>query len=220
MKHLDLFSGIGGFALAARWAGCETIAFCEIEPFAQAVLRKNFPGVPIHDDVTKFDGRPFRGRVDILTGGFPCQDISVAGKGAGIEGERSGLWREMLRIITECRPAIVVAENVPALRNRGADQVLSDLEAAGYTGGAFVVGADDIGATHRRKRVWIVAFAQCDDGSRRQMARRGQSPSLPSEMAHGDDSFTGASMAYNEGQRRGSGQIEVSREHPERQGPN
>lgn len=157
--HLDLFSGIGGFALAARWAGLTTIAFCECELFCQAVLRKNFPGVPIHADVTTFDAEPLLGRVGLLTGGFPCQDISAAGKGAGLDGARSGLWFEMLRVIRECRPDAVLIENVPALKSRGADTVLCGLEEAGYTAGAYVVGADDIGASHRRKRVWIVAYA-------------------------------------------------------------
>lgn len=156
MNHVDLFSGIGGFALAARWAGYETIQFCEIEPFCHKVLIKNFPGVPIHADIVSFAGQSFRGRVDLLTAGFPCQDISAAGKGEGLTGSRSGLWFEALRVITECRPTRVVIENVPALRTRGIDTVLEGLETAGYTCWPLVVGADDVGATHRRKRVWIV----------------------------------------------------------------
>ena len=161
MKAVDLFSGIGGLSLAGSRAGIETIQFCEIEPFCQAVLKKNFPGVPIHADVRTFDGQSFRGRVDFLWGGFPCQDISGAGKGAGIvEGKRSSLWFEFLRIIGEIRPTICLIENVPALRNRGADVVLQGLEEAGYSAEAFVVGADDLGATHRRKRVWIVAYSR------------------------------------------------------------
>ena len=99
VKHLDLFSGIGGFALAARWAGFETIGFCEIDKYAQKVLKKNFPGIPIYEDVTKLNGSQFKD-IYLLTGGFPCQDISIAGKGAGIEGERSGLWSELHRIIS------------------------------------------------------------------------------------------------------------------------
>jgi len=160
MKMLDLFSGIGGFSLAAQWAGIETIQFCEIDPFCQKVLAKNFAGVPIHDDIRTFDSKPFRGRIDLLTGGFPCQDVSCANpSGKGLDGERSGLWAEMLRIIRECKPSFVVAENVAALRIRGADRVLSDLESAGYTCGAFVVRADYAGAPHRRKRVFIVAYS-------------------------------------------------------------
>ena len=163
--HLDLFSGIAGFALAARWAGYETVQFCEIDSFCQTVIAKNFPGVPIHDDITNFDGRPFRGRIGLLTGGFPCQQISVAGGGEGLikaDGtptDKSGLWFELLRVIRECRPDRIVVENVPALRTRGIDTVLEGLEEAGYTCWPLVVGADDVGATHRRKRVWIVGVA-------------------------------------------------------------
>ena len=154
---MDVFSGIGGFSLAGRNVGFKTLNFVEIDPFCRAVLAKNFPGVPIENDIRTFDGRPFRGRVNVLCGGFPCQDISVAGKQAGIEnGARSGLWSEMYRIICECQPTFCLIENVSNLRNNGADRVLGDLETAGYTCGAFVVGADDIGASHRRKRVWIV----------------------------------------------------------------
>ena len=177
-RHLDLFSGIGGFALAARRTGFETIQFCEIDGFCQAVLQKNFPGVLIHDDITTFDARPFDGTVDLITGGFPCQDISAAGKGAGlIEGKRSSLWFELLRVIVEVRPAVCLIENVPALRTRGADRVLQDLAEAGYTAEAFVVGADDVGASHRRKRVWIVAYrddAQPVSGGEPVFAGRGE----------------------------------------------
>ena len=97
MTHLDLFSGIGGFALAARWSGLETTAFCENDPYCERVLRKNFPGVPIHDDIQTLDGTQFKD-IYLITGGFPCQDISIAGKGAGIDGQRSGLWTELHRM--------------------------------------------------------------------------------------------------------------------------
>ena len=96
MKHLDLFSGIGGFALAARWVGWETVGFCEIDPYCQKVLRKHWPNVPIYEDIRNLE---HRGSVDVITAGFPCQDISVAGKQAGIEGERSGLWSELARVL-------------------------------------------------------------------------------------------------------------------------
>ncbi len=157
MRHLDLFSGIGGFALAARWVGWETVAFCEIEPYCQKVLAKHWPGIPIYDDIktitadTESDGRRQRwarrvvangkngspkktasvGPIDIITGGFPCQDISLAGKGAGIDGERSGLWSELARVISEVRPAYAVLENVSALLGRGLDRVAGDLAKCG-----------------------------------------------------------------------------------------
>ena len=130
-KHLDLFSGIGGFALAARWAGIETVGFCEIDKYAQKVLQKNFPGVPIYEDVNKLNGSEFKD-IYLLTGGFPCQDISIAGKGAGIEGERSGLWSELFRIIGEVRPKYALIENVPALTFRGGTRVIGDLTEIGY----------------------------------------------------------------------------------------
>ena len=160
-KHLDLFSGIGGFALAARWAGIETIGFCEIDKYAQKVLQKNFPGVPIYEDVTKLNGSEFKD-IYLLTGGFPCQDISIAGKGAGIEGERSGLWSELFRIIGEVRPKYALIENVPALTFRGGTRVIGDLTEIGYDTEWQIVGADDVGAPHKRKRIWIVAYPKCN----------------------------------------------------------
>ena len=161
MKHLDLFSGIGGFALAARWAGFETIGFCEIDKYAQKVLKKNFPGVPIYEDVTKLSGSKFKD-IFLITGGFPCQDISIAGKGAGIEGERSGLWSELFRIIGEVRPKYALIENVPALTFRGGTRVIADLTEIGYDTEWQIVGANQVGALHRRDRIWIVAYSECN----------------------------------------------------------
>jgi DNA (cytosine-5)-methyltransferase 1 len=160
MRVLDLFSGIGGIALGLERAGMTTIAFCEADPFCREWLAQQWPEVPQHDDVRSLDAAAFRGRVDIVAGGFPCQDVSVAGKGAGLDGERSGLWREMLRVVRDVRPRWVLAENVPALRTRGADRVLGDLESAGYACWPLVVGARHVGAPHRRDRVWIVAHKQ------------------------------------------------------------
>ena len=159
---LDLFSGIGGMSLGLERAGMRTIAFCDSEPFCRDWLDQQWPGVPCFEDVRQLHAGLVRERVDVITGGFPCQDVSVAGKGAGIEGERSGLWVEMFRLVRELRPRWVLVENVPALRTRGADRVLGDLESEGYTCMPLVVGADDVGAPHRRKRVWIVAVGQAD----------------------------------------------------------
>lgn len=158
MRVGSLFSGIGGFDLGLERSGMRVVWQSEVDPYASAVLRKHWPHVPNHGDVRSIRGDTVE-LVDVLCGGFPCQDISVAGKGAGIDGERSGLWREYARLIRELRPRWVVAENVPALRTRGYDRVHDDLEAEGYAVWAFVVGADDVGAPHRRKRVWIVAHA-------------------------------------------------------------
>ena len=182
MRMLDLFSGIGGFALAGKWVwgdDLDIVGFCEIEEFAQKVLKKNFPGVPIYDDITKLDGNQFN-NIDILTGGFPCQDISLAGKGKGLVDEkgdktRSGLWFEMHRIIREVRPRFALIENVPMLTIRGGTRVIADIASIGYDCEWTIIGADDVGARHRRKRIWIVAYEKeypntnsdgCDYGKR------------------------------------------------------
>ena len=159
MKHLDLFSGIGGFALAARWVGWETVGFCEIDPYCQKVLRKHWPDVPIHEDIRELDGQNYKGAVDIITGGFPCQDISLAGKGAGIDGERSGLWSELARLIGEIRPAYAVLENVSALLGRGLERVAGDLAEIGYDSEWHCIPASAVGAPHRRDRIWIITYA-------------------------------------------------------------
>jgi DNA (cytosine-5)-methyltransferase 1 len=163
VKVLDLFSGIGGFALGLESVGMQTVAFCEQDGYARRVLRKHWPQVWLYEDVRTLTAKRLKqdgvGQIDLIAGGFPCQDISTAGKGAGIEGSRSGLWSEYFRLIREIRPRWVIAENVPALRSRGADRVLSDLESAGYTVRPLVVGAVHAGAPHRRQRAWIVANA-------------------------------------------------------------
>ncbi len=161
MNVLDLFSGIGGFSLGLERAGMRTVGFCEINEFCREWLAQQWPRVPIHEDIRALDGAQYAG-ADLVCGGFPCQDISSAGNGAGLAGGRSGLWFQMLRVIRECRPTWAVIENVTALRTRGADRVLGDLEESGYTCWPVVVGADDIGASHRRKRVWIIARRVAD----------------------------------------------------------
>ena len=155
MTHLDLFSGIGGFALAARWAGFETIQFVEYEPYAQKVLAKNFPGVPIAGDIFEFDATKFLG-VGLVTGGFPCQPFSVAGKQLGNKDDRA-IWPEMLRVIREARPTWVIGENVSGIIQMELDNVLSDLEGEGYTTQTLVIPAAGVDAKHRRERVWILA---------------------------------------------------------------
>jgi DNA (cytosine-5)-methyltransferase 1 len=142
--------------------GHRVVCAVEIAPYAATVLavRQNdglLPPFPIWDDIRSFDGRPWRGIVDLVSGGFPCQDISCAGKGAGIDGSRSGLWREFSRIIGEIRPAFAFVENSPMLTVRGLGRVLGDLAALGYDAKWGVLGAADIGAPHQRDRIWIVA---------------------------------------------------------------
>ncbi|MEO0449079.1 MAG: DNA cytosine methyltransferase [Pseudomonadota bacterium] len=163
LKLLDLFSGIGGFSLGLeRTGGFETVAFCEIEEFPRKVLAKHWPEVPCYEDVRKLSADALRRdgiSVDAICGGFPCQDISTAGKGSGIEGERSGLWREYSRLIGELQPQIVFVENVAALLSRGLDRVLGDLAAFGYDAEWHCIPASAVGAHHRRDRIWIMAYA-------------------------------------------------------------
>lgn len=137
----------------------QTVAFCEIDPFCQRVLKKHWPNVPIFPDIRTLTAADVP-RVDLICGGFPCQDISFAGKGAGIEGERSGLWREFARLIGEIRPRFVIVENVAALLGRGLGRVLGDLAALGYDAEWHCIPASYVGAPHQRDRVWIVAYSQ------------------------------------------------------------
>lgn len=154
---LDLFSGIGGFSLAFEREGFRTIGFSEINPWASAVLRKHWPDVRNYGDIRNI-GNLYNKRADVISGGFPCQDISVCGDGLGLAGARSSLWFWMYEIIKRNKPRFCLIENVPALRTRGADTVLTDLEKAGYAARPFVVEACAAGADQARERVWIVAY--------------------------------------------------------------
>lgn len=156
MNHLGLFEGIGGFSLAARWMGWKTVAWVEIDPFCQRVLLKNFPETKGYGDIREFDGTKYRGQVDIITGGFPCQPFSTAGKRNGTKDNRS-LWGEMFRVIKEVRPKFVVAENVYGIVSMELDNILADLEGEGYEAETFVLPACAVDAKHQRKRVWIIA---------------------------------------------------------------
>ena len=165
MNVLDLFSGIGGFSLGLERAGMKTVAFCEVDKKCQQVLKKHWPGVPIFDDVSNLKGEDIEETVDVICGGFPCQDISLAGKGAGLEGKRSGLWSEFKRLIEEIKPRYAIIENVSALRSRGLDQVLREISEIGYDAEWHCITAASIGAPHRRDRIWIVAYPR--DNTRR-----------------------------------------------------
>ena len=143
----SLFSGIGGFDLGFERAGMRTLWFCEQDVFCQRVLAKHWPGVPCYPDVKQLTGGAVAS-VDVLCGGFPCQDISLAGQGAGLAGARSDLWSEFARLISELRPRYVVVENVPALRRRGLHQVLQDLHACGYDAEWDCIPASALGAPH------------------------------------------------------------------------
>jgi DNA (cytosine-5)-methyltransferase 1 len=161
---MHIFAGAGGGILADLLLGHQPVCAVEINEYCQQVLSARqkdgcLPWFPIFADVTQFDGNPWRGRVDVVAGGFPCQDISSAGKGAGIDGERSGLWAEMARVICEVRPRFVFVENSPMLTSRGLGRVLGDLASMGFDARWGVLGADDAGAPHIRKRIWILANA-------------------------------------------------------------
>lgn len=162
MQIIDLFSGIGGFSLAGRWAGWNTIQFVEIDKYCQMVLKKHWPNVPIHSDIKTFGPETLQNydanETTIITGGFPCQGFSVAGQRKGKSDDRY-LWPEMLRVINEIKPAYIVGENVTGIIGLALDTVLSDLENSGYTTEAYIIPACGKNAWHRRDRVWIVAYA-------------------------------------------------------------
>ena len=173
LNELALFAGAGGGILGGKLLGWRTVCAVEWEPYPASVLcaRQNdgiLPPFPIWDDVQTFDGKPWRGIVDVVSGGFPCQDISAAGKGAGIEGERSGMWKHMARVVGEVRPKYVFVENSPMLVSRGLERVLGDLTALGYDTKWTVMGAADVGANHKRDRIWIVAKLAYSSSKRRE----------------------------------------------------
>ena len=159
MTHGSLFSGIGGIDLGFEMAGIETTWTCELDDWANGLLQKRFPNAKHYRDVQKI-GKDNLKSVDIISGGFPCQDISTAGKGEGLDGKRSGLWFEMWRIICELQPRWVLIENVANLANKGGVRVLHDLAEAGYDAEWQVISARDVGGKHLRKRLWIIAYRQ------------------------------------------------------------
>ena len=159
MNELALFAGAGGGLYASTLLGWRTVAAVEINAYARAVLLRRqadgiLPKLPIWDDIRTFDPTPWRGKIDIITGGFPCQDVSVAGKGAGITGQKSGLWFDMARCINSISPQFVFVENSPMLVSRGLDRILSDLAAIGYDAVWDVIGARTLGSHHSRDRIW------------------------------------------------------------------
>lgn len=160
LRHGSLFSGIGGFDLAAQWMGWENVFQVEIDPFCQKVLAKNFPNVKRYGDIKQFDGTQYAGAVDIISGGFPCQPFSKAGKRKGREDDRY-LWPEMLRVINEAKPSYVVGENVAGILSmedgKTLERILTDLEGIRYQTETIVLPACSVGALHKRDRLWIVA---------------------------------------------------------------
>lgn len=176
LKVLDLFAGIGGFTLGLEKTSLyETVAFCEWDRKAQAVLKKHWPDTHCYGDIKTLEykdghlysedcGTSCFTKIDVITGGFPCQDISYAGKGEGLEGERSGHWYEYLRLISEIKPKGVIIENVSALRTRGLGTVLRGLNSVGYDAEWHCVPAAALGACHQRDRIWILAYSRSERG--------------------------------------------------------
>ena len=228
LNELELFAGAGGGILGSQLLGHTTVCAVEFDAYARSVLLarqadRTFPPFPVWDDVRTFDGHPWRGIVDVVSGGFPCQDISVAGKGAGITGARSGLWSHMARIIGEVRPRFAFVENSPALLTRGIGVVLGDLAALGYDARWTVLGAADVGAPHIRDRLWILATlpdakhrgiperrgietaCSCGDGSHgiRNDGKQGMQEQEGAILPDSDDA----------GQRADSGAIQDQRNH-------
>jgi DNA (cytosine-5)-methyltransferase 1 len=178
LNELALFAGAGGGILGGHLLGWRTVCAVEWEAYPASVLcaRQNdgfLPPFPIWDDVQTFDGKPWRGIVDVISGGFPCQDISAAGKGAGIEGERSGLWKEMARIIGEVRPKYAFVENSPMLTTRGLGTILADLAQMGFDAEWGVLSAADVGANHKRERIWILAYSNSNSNFRKKPKSNG-----------------------------------------------
>jgi len=178
LRVLDLFSGIGGFSLGLeRTGGFETAAFCEIEEFPRKVLAKHWPDVPIYDDVRALNADRLAAdgiAVDVIAGGFPCQDISVAGRQLGLDGARSGLWAEIARLVGELRPRYVLLENVSNLLGLGFGRVLGDLASLGYDAEWDCIPASYLGAWHRRDRIWVVSYPHGQRGPE----RRSETPLL------------------------------------------
>ena len=188
LRELALFSGAGGGILGGLLLGWRTVCAVEIDPYCRSVLLARqrdgmFDPFPIWDDVRTFDGKPWRGHVDVISGGFPCQDISAAGKGAGITGERSGLWVEMARIVREVGPRFVFVENSPRLTCRGLGCVLGDLATMGYDARWGVFGACDVGAPHERARLFVVADSTEVRWGARRTRRLDSSDSRESEQS-------------------------------------
>ena len=197
MNELALFAGAGGGILGGHLLGWRTVAAVEIEDYPRRVLLQRqadglLPRFPIWDDIRTFEGKPWAGKVDVISGGFPCQDISAAGKGDGLDGERSGMWKEMARVVGEVRPKYVFVENSPMLTTRGGVRVIGDLTQMGYDCKWTVMGAADVNSPHQRDRMWIVAHAQRTglegqpDSREQEVSRTGSSRPLANPTHSGD----------------------------------
>lgn len=199
MNELALFAGAGGGILGGHLLGWRTVAAVEIEDYPRRVLLQRqadglLPRFPIWDDIKTFDGKPWAGKVDVISGGFPCQDISAAGKGDGLDGERSGMWKEMARVVGEVRSQYVFVENSPMLTTRGGVRVIGDLTQMGYDCKWTVMGAADVNAPHQRDRMWIVGKLAYTSSQRGQA---GSTDSQGGQERHSNESqHSGSNLAY------------------------
>ena len=196
MRELALFAGAGGGILGGLLLGWRTVCAVELDAYCRRVLMArqddgSLEPFPIWDDVTTFDGRPWAGLVDVVSGGFPCTDISSAGKGAGIDGDQSGLWKDMARIVGEVRPRFVFVENSPMLTSRGLGTVLGDLAALGFDAEWGVLGAHHVGAPHKRDRIWIAAYSDAHGGRLEveRITQHGELEGARGNLSHGLDSW-------------------------------
>ena len=214
MNELALFAGCGGGILAGHLLGWRCVAAVEIEDYPRRVLLQRqadglLPRFPIWDDICTFDGKPWQGKIDVVSGGFPCTDISIAGRGAGLDGEQSSMWYHMARVVSEIRPRFVFVENSPMLIHRGIGRVLGDLSAIGYDSKWTVMGAADVGAPHQRDRIWIVANARHGGGGDIWTAQKRQEsssewPTHPNQIGGpSEQSKTLAYPSFSDAQRQG-----------------
>lgn len=205
LNVLDVFSGIGGFSIGLEAASMQTVAFCEINPFCRKILTRHWPSVPIFSDITTINKEDLKTlpRIDVIAGGFPCQDISVAGKGGGINAKRSGLWKEFARLINEVRPKYAIIENVANLRSQGLINVLQDLWEIGYNAEWHCIPASAFGAPHRRDRIWIIAHPACISKVRLSIGKEETESSL-------GDSYKNAPDPDKQGLQRCGGFEEIS----------
>ena len=209
MNVLDLFSGIGGFSLGLERAGMTTVAFCEIDPICRKVLKKHWPHVPVFEDVSTLTKDCINANIDVIAGGFPCQDISLAGRAAGLAGERSGLWFQYHRLIKEIQPRYAIIENVSALRSRGLDEVLRSLAEIGYDAEWHCIPASALGAPHQRDRVWVIAYmANIGSGRRGEPQKRQMEQPRRAETISTSFDVADANSAQCEGRRLSSGAYE------------
>ena len=198
MNHASLFTGIGGFDLASEWMGWHNLFQCEVDLFCQNVLKHHFPNTDLHGDIKQFKADDYLGRVDVLTGGFPCQPFSHAGKRKGKQDERH-LWPEMFRVIRECQPRWIVGENVRGLVNWSGglvfEEVCADLETCGYAVQSFIIPASGVGAPHQRQRIWVVAHSNHKRGGGRYRQVHQENGEVPQRDKDAQPCHTGAEYA-------------------------